>query len=190
MAGAWILLEIKLMSFIPLMFSREASLKYFIIQALQQNVCLCNHNLHTSENRDFPTTLMVPKSDRWCQMNRLLVDNNSTESCTHNANPVLKKNRTRSPNSIPDVSDHRSNRRDKPNFNMKDPNLSVNHTGWVLAATLGGDNLWIVYFAVLFLLTAAITTITKSCNISFLSQAVTVNEKAIAITYFLRPCRQ
>ena len=136
MAGAWILLEIKLMSFIPLMSSREASLKYFIIQTVQQNVCLCNHNHHTSENRDFPTTLMVPKSDRWSQMNRLLVDNNSTESCTHNANPVLKKNKTPSPNSLPDVSDPGSKRTDTPNSNTKDPNLSINHTEWIWAMRL------------------------------------------------------
>jgi hypothetical protein len=49
---------------------------------------------------------------------------------------------------------------------------------------LGGDNLWITYFTVYCLLTTAVTTITKSYNISFVNQAVTVNEN-VTVKYIL-----
>jgi hypothetical protein len=72
--------------------------------------------------------MMVPKSDRWTQMNRPLVDNNSTESCTHNVNPILIRKNC-SLGSLADVSDCKSNRRDKPNIIMKHPNISFNLAG-------------------------------------------------------------
>jgi NADH-ubiquinone oxidoreductase chain 2 len=55
---------------------------------------------------------------------------------------------------------------------------SINHTGWMLIAIIGGRNLWILYFFVYLLLTLTITTIAKAFNISFVNQTITVNSKA------------
>jgi NADH-ubiquinone oxidoreductase chain 2 len=61
---------------------------------------------------------------------------------------------------------------------------SINHTGWILAAILGGDNLWVMYFIMYSMLTSAVTLITRAYNISFINQAIIVNRKS-AIKYIL-----
>jgi NADH-ubiquinone oxidoreductase chain 2 len=54
---------------------------------------------------------------------------------------------------------------------------SINHTGWILAAAIWGNNLWTLYFMVYSLLTSAIVTLTKAFNVSFINQVTTANRK-------------
>jgi NADH-ubiquinone oxidoreductase chain 2 len=49
---------------------------------------------------------------------------------------------------------------------------SINHTGWILIALLGGRRLWILYFTIYSLLTTTVTTIAKIYNTSFINQSL------------------
>nr|URX54383.1 NADH dehydrogenase subunit 2 [Pterotermes occidentis] len=204
--GAWIGLEINLMSFIPLMssqeniFTTEASLKYFIVQALASSTLLflvvmktfMNQNVTTGGNI-YEQMIMTPlllktgaaplhwwfpsvmEGLSW--MNCLLMMTVQKAAPMMLISYLMKA-------SIPALTIIMLSVIVGSMGGMNQTSLrkiltysSINHTGWMLAAILGGANLWAMYFAVYSMLTATVTTIAKSFNISFINQTMMISSK-------------
>jgi hypothetical protein len=70
----------------------------------RKHIFICNYNTITNKNRSSPTTLMIPKSNRRTEMNKLLVNNNSTKDFTNNLNIIFVKIKTTNTNNCPNVN--------------------------------------------------------------------------------------
>nr|URX53798.1 NADH dehydrogenase subunit 2 [Bifiditermes nr. madagascariensis] len=200
--GAWMGLEINLMSFIPLMlsqeniFTAEASLKYFITQALASSTllflvvmkALVNQSLLTS-SEIHESLIMTPlllkvgaaplhwwfpsvmEGLSW--MNCLLL------MTVQKMAPLMLISYLTSPNLLTLLvivtstvigsmgGINQTSARKILTYS------SINHTGWMLMALLSSSNLWMLYFTIYSLLTTTITTITKTFNISLINQTMT-----------------
>nr|URX54032.1 NADH dehydrogenase subunit 2 [Neotermes fulvescens] len=204
--GAWMGLEINLMSIIPLMSSQEniytseASLKYFIIQALASSTLLflvmmkavTSQSLPLSEET-YEYTIMIPlllkmgaaplhwwfpsvmEGLSW--MNCLLM------MTVQKAAPLMLISYLISTSTLTlviilmSVTVGALGGMNQTSLRKILTYSSINHTGWMLMATLGGNNLWVMYFMVYSLLTSTMTMITKSFNISFINQVMTTASK-------------
>nr|YP_010946726.1 NADH dehydrogenase subunit 2 [Panesthia strelkovi]WGO57457.1 NADH dehydrogenase subunit 2 [Panesthia strelkovi] len=58
---------------------------------------------------------------------------------------------------------------------------SINHMGWLLAAMLMGENLWTLYFSIYSFLTLTVITIVSPMQISFVNQTFPTNNESKAI---------
>nr|AVN68257.1 NADH dehydrogenase subunit 2 [Panesthia sp. Salganea] len=54
---------------------------------------------------------------------------------------------------------------------------SINHMGWMLTAMLMGEKMWILYFSIYSLLTLSVVIIVASSQISFVNQTFTTNNE-------------
>nr|URX53915.1 NADH dehydrogenase subunit 2 [Allotermes sp.] len=212
--GAWMGLEINLMSFIPLMssqeniFTTEASLKYFIIQALASSVllflvvmkALISPNLSTGLSI-YEHVIMVPLLLKmgaaplhwWFPsvMEGLSWTNCLLMMTVQKAAPMMLTSYLMSID-LPTMMIILTSVVIGSVGGMNQTSIrkiltysSINHTGWMLMALLGGSNLWALYFLVYSLLTTTVTTITKLFNISFINQTMTFNgEKMIKYMMF------
>nr|URX53228.1 NADH dehydrogenase subunit 2 [Neotermes nr. kartaboensis] len=204
--GAWMGLEINLMSFIPLMSSQEniytteASLKYFIIQALASSTLLFLVMMKALTSQNLPLNsemyehaIMTPLLLKmgaaplhwWFPS---VMEGLSWENCllmmtVQKAAPLVlisyltKMNIMTSTIILASVIIGALGGMNQTSLRKILTYSSINHTGWMLTATMGGDNLWALYFMVYSLLTSAVTVITKSFNISFINQVMTANSK-------------
>nr|URX53837.1 NADH dehydrogenase subunit 2 [Postelectrotermes sp. 2 AB-2022a]URX53876.1 NADH dehydrogenase subunit 2 [Kalotermitidae sp. 1 AB-2022a]URX53928.1 NADH dehydrogenase subunit 2 [Kalotermitidae sp. 1 AB-2022a] len=203
--GAWMGLEINLMSFIPLMLSQEniytteASLKYFIVQALASSALLfmvimkmlMNQNVITSSSYSyaimtplllkmgaapfhwwFPSVMeglswvncllmMTVQKIAPMMLTSYLLESNSLMMTTIMMSVIIGSVGGMNQTSLRKILTY----------------SSINHTGWMMAAMLGGSNLWLLYFTIYSLLTSAVTFITKLYKISFINQVMTHNSK-------------
>nr|URH16444.1 NADH dehydrogenase subunit 2 [Kalotermitidae sp. A SH-2022a] len=204
--GAWMGLEVNLMSFIPLMssqeniFTTEASLKYFIIQALASATllflvvmkALINQGLLVGENI-YEWLIMTPlllkvgaaplhwwfpsvmEGLSW--MNCLLM------MTVQKVAPLMLISYLASTNPmtlaiiVMSVIIGSMGGMNQTSARKILTYSSINHTGWMLTALLAGSNLWALYFTIYSLLTSAVVTITKTFNISFVNQLMTTSGK-------------
>nr|URX54474.1 NADH dehydrogenase subunit 2 [Neotermes sp. 8 AB-2022a] len=205
--GAWMGLEINLMSFIPLMSSQEniytteASLKYFIVQALASSTlmflvmmkALSSQNLPLSKEV-YEYTIMIPlllkmgaaplhwwfpsvmEGLSW--MNCLLMMTVQKAAPMMLVSYLMKISFLTSMIILASVIVGALGGMNQTSLRKILTYSSINHTGWMLLTTTGGDNLWILYFMVYSLLTLTMTTITKTFNISFINQVMTGNSKS------------
>nr|QYB20637.1 NADH dehydrogenase subunit 2 [Cryptotermes domesticus] len=204
--GAWMGLEINLMSFIPLMssqeniFTTEASLKYFIIQALASSVLLFLVVMEVLINQ---TPMMGKEIHEYAIMTPLLLkmgaapmhwwfpsvmEGLSWENCllmmtVQSAAPMMlisylmKIDYLMMTVVLMSVMVGSAGGMNQTSLRKILTYSSINHTGWMLMALMGGSNLWTVYFTVYSFLTAAVTMTTKMYNISFINQTMSVNGK-------------
>nr|UQJ75222.1 NADH dehydrogenase subunit 2 [Tauritermes triceromegas] len=210
--GAWMGLEINLMSFIPLMSSQEniytteASLKYFIIQALASLTllflvmmkALIDQPILMSSIQEFAimTPLLlkmgaaplhwwfpsVMEGLSW--MNCLLMMTVQKAAPMMLTSYLMKMNILAMTIITTSVIVGSLGGMNQTSLRKILTYSSINHTGWMLMAMLGGSNLWILYFAVYSLLTLTVTTINKSFNISFINQVMTTKSK-MAIKFMM-----
>lgn len=204
--GAWIGLEINLMSFIPLMssqeniFTTEASLKYFIIQALASSVLLflvvievlINQNpIIGKEIHEYaiitPLLLKIGAAPmhwwfpsvieglRW--ENCLLIITVQRAAPMMLISYLIKIDYLIITVVLMSVIVGSAGGINQTSLRKILTYSSINHTGWILIALMGGRNLWVVYFTVYSFLTAAVTITTKMYNISFINQTISVNGK-------------
>nr|AVN67308.1 NADH dehydrogenase subunit 2 [Blaberus discoidalis] len=52
---------------------------------------------------------------------------------------------------------------------------SINHLGWMFSAMLMGENMWLIYFLIYSLLTLTVINIVKPMQISFINQTLLIN---------------
>nr|URX53486.1 NADH dehydrogenase subunit 2 [Longicaputermes sinaicus] len=211
--GAWMGLEINLLSFIPLMSSQtniyttEASLKYFIVQALASSTLLFLVMMKALKTQGTPMDsgmynymIMTPLLMKtgaaplhwWFPsvMEGLSWMNCLLMMTVQKIAPMMLISYTMKPD-LPTLTAILASVVVGATGGMNQTSLrkiltysSINHTGWMLAAMMGGNNLWTLYFTVYSLLTAAVTLITKAYNISFINQTMTINKTA-TIKYML-----
>nr|WES82309.1 NADH dehydrogenase subunit 2 [Glyptotermes angustus] len=204
--GAWMGLEINLMSFIPIMSSQEniytteASLKYFLVQALASSTLLFMVIMKTLAdqtlltNKLFSYTMMTPlllkmgaaplhwwfpsvmEGLSW--MNCLVMMTLQKMAPMMLISYLMKMNTPTMGIILTSVIIGSLGGMNQTSLRKILTYSSINHTGWMLTAMLGGNNLWLMYFTVYSLLTSAITIIAKSYNISFVNQTMTVNSSA------------
>nr|URX53681.1 NADH dehydrogenase subunit 2 [Bifiditermes nr. madagascariensis] len=208
--GAWMGLEINLMSFIPLMlsqdniFTTEASLKYFVIQALASSTLLF---LVMMKALVSPTPAADGKSIYEClMMTPLLLKVGATPlhwwfpsvmeglswtNCllmmtVQKTAPLMLISYLASTNLmtlsiiVMSVIVGSMGGMNQTSTRKILTYSSINHTGWMLMALLSGSNTWILYFAIYSLLTSTVVMITKTFNISFINQAMTTTSKKAA----------
>nr|URX53473.1 NADH dehydrogenase subunit 2 [Kalotermitidae sp. 5 AB-2022a] len=211
--GAWMGLEINLLSFIPLMstqgniFTTEASLKYFIVQALASSTLLflvmmksLSNQVTPIDNGMYNYMIMTPLLMKtgaaplhwWFPsvMEGLSWTNCLLMMTLQKIAPMMLISYTLSLN-LPTLTAILTSVIVGAMGGMNQTSLrkiltysSINHTGWMLAAMVGGDNLWLLYFAIYSLLTTTVTLITKAYNISFINQAMTISMET-TIKYML-----
>nr|URX53590.1 NADH dehydrogenase subunit 2 [Bifiditermes mutubae] len=212
--GAWMGLEINLMSFIPMMssqeniFTTEASLKYFVIQALASSVLLFLVVMKALISQELPAgvninenMIMVPLLLKmgaaplhwWFPS---VMEGLSWENCllmmtVQKAAPLVltsylvKINFLTSMVILTSVIVGSMGGMNQTSTRKILTYSSINHTGWMLVALMGGPTLWLLYFTVYSLLTSAVTIITKLFKISFINQAMMANSnKSIKFILF------
>nr|URX53319.1 NADH dehydrogenase subunit 2 [Calcaritermes nearcticus] len=210
--GAWMGLEINLMSFIPLMssqddlFTTEASLKYFIIQALASSVLLFLVIMKALMNQPHsltdlsPYMIMTPlllkmgaaplhwwfpsvmEGLSW--MNNLLLMTAQKMAPMILTSYLMKMNTLTFMIILASVIVGSLGGMNQTSLRKILTYSSINHTGWMLTAMLEGINLWTVYFTVYLILTSTMTITAKSFNISFINQTMTT-AKSTAIKLLL-----
>nr|YP_006503935.1 NADH dehydrogenase subunit 2 [Neotermes insularis]AFM92435.1 NADH dehydrogenase subunit 2 [Neotermes insularis] len=202
--GAWMGLEINLMSFIPLMssqeniFTTEASLKYFIIQALASSTLLFLVVMKALISQITPTgvgvyeyVIMIPlllkmgaaplhwwfpsvmEGLSW--MNCLLMMTVQKAAPMMLISYSMKINLLTLTIILTSVIIGSLGGMNQTSIRKILTYSSINHTGWMLTSLLSGSNLWTLYFMVYSLLTATVTTIAKSFNISFINQTMSIS---------------
>nr|URX53020.1 NADH dehydrogenase subunit 2 [Glyptotermes sp. 9 AB-2022a]URX53033.1 NADH dehydrogenase subunit 2 [Glyptotermes sp. 9 AB-2022a] len=204
--GAWMGLEINLMSFIPLMSSQEniytaeASLSYFLVQALASSSllflvmmkALLNQAVVTSSVHSYAimTPLLMKMGAaplHWwfpSVMEGLSWSNCLLMMTVQKAAPMmlisylLKMNTLTLAVILMSVVMGSMGGMNQTSLRSILTYSSINHTGWMLTAMMGGTNLWLMYFMVYSLLTSTVVTTAKSYNISFVNQTMTVNKKS------------
>nr|WMY24078.1 NADH dehydrogenase subunit 2 [Psammotermes voeltzkowi]WMY24117.1 NADH dehydrogenase subunit 2 [Psammotermes voeltzkowi] len=62
---------------------------------------------------------------------------------------------------------------------------SINHTGWMLAALITGESMWIMYFAVYSTLVLTVTSIMKLSKTSFINQVLMTNKEAALMKFMM-----
>nr|UQJ75170.1 NADH dehydrogenase subunit 2 [Marginitermes cactiphagus] len=212
--GAWMGLEINLMSFIPLMssqeniFTTEASLKYFIIQALASSSLMflvmmkaLANNSPMMEISIHEYMIMIPlflkmgaAPMHWwfpSVMEGLSWMNCLIMMTIQKMAPMMLSSYLMSANNLTimiiltSVVVGSLGGMNQLSLRKILTYSSINHTGWMLMALMGGSNLWIFYFTVYSLLTMTTTTIAKTFNISFINQTMIINSSVlIKITMF------
>nr|URX53059.1 NADH dehydrogenase subunit 2 [Comatermes perfectus] len=208
--GAWVGLEVNLMSFIPLMSSQEniytteASLKYFLVQAMASSTllflvvmkALVNQNpLEIDESSYTTYMIMTPlllktgaaplhwwfpsvmEGLSW--MNCLLMMTVQKIAPMMLISYLMSTKPMSLMVILTSVTVGAVGGMNQTSLRKILTYSSINHTGWMLAAMLGGDNLWIVYFSLYVLLTSTVTIISKAYNISFINQVMSVNKKVV-----------
>nr|URX52903.1 NADH dehydrogenase subunit 2 [Glyptotermes sp.]URX52916.1 NADH dehydrogenase subunit 2 [Glyptotermes sp. 5 AB-2022a] len=204
--GAWMGLEINLMSFIPIMssqeniYTNEASLKYFLIQALAStsllflvmmkflmNQTTIMSNMHSYAIMTPLLMKMGAAPLHWwfpsvmeglSWMNCLLMMTVQKIAPMILTSYLLKMNTPTLSIVLASVLVGSMGGMNQTSMRKILTYSSINHTGWMLMALMGGNNLWMLYFMIYSLLTSSVTAIAKSFNISFVNQTTMLNKKA------------
>nr|AQP29602.1 NADH dehydrogenase subunit 2 [Microcerotermes fuscotibialis] len=212
--GAWMGLEINLMSFIPLMssvknmYNTEASLKYFIVQVLASATLLfmvvmktLTEDLFTFENNPYtPMIICTPlllKSGAaplhwWFPgvMEGLSWENCALLMTVQKAAPLMLMSYLIEINAftlmIILLSTIVGSIGGLNQTSMRKilTYSSINHTGWMLIALATSENLWLVYFMIYSTLALTVVSAIKLSGTSFINQTMMTN-KDITLMKFM-----
>nr|URH17047.1 NADH dehydrogenase subunit 2 [Pericapritermes sp. H SH-2022a] len=212
--GAWMGLEINLMSFIPLMsnvhnmYNTEASLKYFIVQVLASATLLflvvmkvLMEDLFTFEMNTYTSVIistpLLLKSGAapfhwWFPgvMEGLSWGNCMLLMTVQKAAPLMLISYLIEINmftlSIILMSTIVGAIGGLNQNSMRKilTYSSINHTGWMLIALTTSENLWLVYFVIYSTLTLTAVSAIKLSGVSFINQTMLTN-KETALTKFM-----
>nr|YP_009351404.1 NADH dehydrogenase subunit 2 [Procapritermes martyni]AQP29514.1 NADH dehydrogenase subunit 2 [Procapritermes martyni] len=212
--GAWMGLEINLMSFIPLMsnvknmYNTEASLKYFIVQVLASATLLfmvvmktLTEDLFSFETNPYTSmiicTPLLLKSGAaplhwWFPgvMEGLSWENCALLMTVQKAAPLMLMSYLIEINmftlSIILMSTIVGAIGGLNQTSMRKilTYSSINHTGWMLIALTTSENLWMVYFAIYSTLALTVVSAIKLSGVSFINQTMMTN-KETTLTKFM-----
>nr|AQP27693.1 NADH dehydrogenase subunit 2 [Microcerotermes crassus] len=213
--GAWMGLEINLMSFIPLMsnvknmYNTEASLKYFIVQVLASATLLfmvvmktLTEDLFTFEISPYtPMIICTPlllKSGAaplhwWFPgvMEGLSWENCALLMTVQKAAPLMLMSYLIEINvftlSIILLSTIVGSIGGLNQTSMRKilTYSSINHTGWMLIALTTSENLWLVYFVIYSTLALAVVSAIKLSGTSFINQTMMTNKDATLMKFMM-----
>nr|WNL54511.1 NADH dehydrogenase subunit 2 [Amitermes amifer] len=213
--GAWIGLEINLMSFIPLMsnvknmYNTEASLKYFIVQVLASATLLftvvmktLTEDLFTFESNLYaPMIICTPlllKSGAapfhwWFPgvMEGLSWENCALLMTVQKAAPLMLMSYLIDMNtftlSIILMSTIVGAIGGLNQTSMRKilTYSSINHTGWMLIALTTSENLWMVYFVIYSTLALTVVAAIKLSGVSFINQTMMTNKETKLMKFMM-----
>nr|YP_009350702.1 NADH dehydrogenase subunit 2 [Microcerotermes baluchistanicus]AQP27628.1 NADH dehydrogenase subunit 2 [Microcerotermes baluchistanicus] len=213
--GAWMGLEINLMSFIPLMsnvknmYNTEASLKYFIVQVLASATLLfmvvmktLTEDLFTFETNPYtPMIICTPlllKSGAaplhwWFPgvMEGLSWENCALLMTVQKAAPLMLMSYLIEINmftlSIILLSTIVGSIGGLNQTSMRKilTYSSINHTGWMLIALTTSENLWLVYFTIYSMLALTVVAAIKLSGTSFINQTMMTNKDAALMKFMM-----
>nr|AQP30179.1 NADH dehydrogenase subunit 2 [Microcerotermes crassus] len=213
--GAWMGLEINLMSFIPLMsnvknmYNTEASLKYFIVQVLASATLLfmvvmktLTEDLFTFEISPYtPMIICTPlllKSGAaplhwWFPgvMEGLSWENCALLMTVQKAAPLMLMSYLIEINvftlSIILLSTIVGSIGGLNQTSMRKilTYSSINHTGWMLIALTTSESLWLVYFVIYSTLALAVVSAIKLSGTSFINQTMMTNKDATLMKFMM-----
>nr|WGO58068.1 NADH dehydrogenase subunit 2 [Rhabdoblatta omei] len=213
--SAWMGLEINLLSFIPLMsnndniFTTEAALKYFLIQALASSTLLfiiisksLIESMFTIINSSFTSimisTPLLMKSGaaplHWwfpSVMEGLSWNNCFILMTVQKMAPLMLISYTINFNMFMTLIIFMSvmvgaiGGYNQTSIRKILTYSSINHMGWMLTAMLMGENMWTLYFLIYSLLTLTIIMIIYPFQISFVNQTYLMNEENKIMKFFL-----
>nr|AQP30637.1 NADH dehydrogenase subunit 2 [Termes fatalis] len=213
--GAWMGLEINLMSFIPLMsnvknmYNTEASLKYFIVQVLASATLLfmvvmktLTEDLFTFESNTYtPMIICTPlllKSGAapfhwWFPgvMEGLSWENCALLMTVQKAAPLMLMSYLIDINtftlSIILMSAIVGSIGGLNQTSMRKilTYSSINHTGWMLIALATSENLWMVYYVIYSTLALTVVSAIKLSGASFINQTMMTNKETTLMKFML-----
>nr|WNL54394.1 NADH dehydrogenase subunit 2 [Amitermes lonnbergianus] len=213
--GAWMGLEINLMSFIPLMsnvknmYNTEASLSYFIVQVLASATLLfmvvmktLTEDLFTFESSTYtPMIICTPlllKSGAapfhwWFPgvMEGLSWENCALLMTVQKAAPLMLMSYLISINaftlSIIMMSTIVGAIGGLNQTSMRKilTYSSINHTGWMLIALTTSENLWMVYFMIYSTLALTVVSAIKLSGVSFINQTMMTNKETKLMKFMM-----
>nr|WNL54121.1 NADH dehydrogenase subunit 2 [Microcerotermes aff. sikorae]WNL54134.1 NADH dehydrogenase subunit 2 [Microcerotermes aff. sikorae] len=213
--GAWMGLEINLMSFIPLMssvknmYNTEASLKYFIVQVLASATLLfmvvmktLTEDLFTFENNPYtPMIICTPlllKSGAaplhwWFPgvMEGLSWENCALLMTVQKAAPLMLMSYLIEINaftlSIILLSTIVGSIGGLNQTSMRKilTYSSINHTGWMLIALTTSENLWLMYFMIYSTLALTVVSAIKLSGTSFINQTMMTNKDTTLMKFMM-----
>nr|YP_009351742.1 NADH dehydrogenase subunit 2 [Noditermes cristifrons]AQP30533.1 NADH dehydrogenase subunit 2 [Noditermes cristifrons] len=213
--GAWMGLEINLMSFIPLMsniknmYNTEASLKYFIVQVLASATLLfmvvmktLMEDLFTFDSNPYtPMIICTPlllKSGAapfhwWFPgvMEGLSWENCALLMTVQKAAPLMLMSYLIDINNFMLMIIFMSTivgsigGLNQTSMRKILTYSSINHTGWMLIALTTSENLWMVYFAIYSTLTLAVVSAIKLSGVSFINQTMMTNKETTLIKFMM-----
>nr|URH16840.1 NADH dehydrogenase subunit 2 [Cornitermes pugnax] len=213
--GAWIGLEINLMSFIPLMsniknmYNTEASLKYFIIQVLASATLLFlvtmktltedlfsfDSNLYTSMIICTPLLLKSGAAPlHWWfpgVMEGLSWENCALLMTVQKAAPLMLMSYLIEINaftlSIILLSTIVGSIGGLNQTSMRKilTYSSINHTGWMLIALTTSESLWLVYFTIYSMLALTVVSAISLSGVSFINQTMMTNKEATLMKFMM-----
>nr|YP_009351781.1 NADH dehydrogenase subunit 2 [Atlantitermes oculatissimus]AQP28350.1 NADH dehydrogenase subunit 2 [Atlantitermes sp. D TB-2017]AQP30661.1 NADH dehydrogenase subunit 2 [Atlantitermes oculatissimus] len=213
--GAWMGLEINLMSFIPLMsnvknmYNTEASLKYFIVQVLASATLLfmvtmktLTEDLFTFESSSYtPMIICTPlllKSGAaplhwWFPgvMEGLSWENCALLMTVQKAAPLMLMSYLIEINvftlSIILLSTIVGSIGGLNQTSMRKilTYSSINHTGWMLIALTTSENLWMVYFMIYSTLALTVVSAIKLSGTSFINQTMLTNKETTLMKFMM-----
>nr|YP_010227800.1 NADH dehydrogenase subunit 2 [Cryptocercus tianbaensis]UDD86560.1 NADH dehydrogenase subunit 2 [Cryptocercus tianbaensis] len=213
--GAWMGLEINLMSFIPLMsnnkniYTTESSLKYFIIQAMSSSFLLfiiivkvMMEDMFTMENHNISTMIImtplllksgaapfhwwfpsVMEGMSW--MNCLLLMTTQKMAPMMLISYMMKMNSFSSIIILTSTIVGAIGGLNQLSIRKILTYSSINHTGWMLAALMINENMWIMYFTIYSMLTTTIVMIIKPFNTSFINQTLLMNKEMNTMKFMM-----
>nr|YP_010620915.1 NADH dehydrogenase subunit 2 [Archiblatta hoeveni]WAX39246.1 NADH dehydrogenase subunit 2 [Archiblatta hoeveni] len=206
--GAWMGLEINMLSFIPLMvnnkniYTTEASMKYFIVQALASLTLLfliisksVIEEFYWFTNNILMTTMMIntplllkcgAAPFHWwfpSIMEGLSLNNCLILMTMQKISPLMLISYSLSMNTfilfiiLLSVMIGSIGGLNQISIRKILTYSSINHMGWMLAAMMIGESLWLIYFLIYSMLVMTIISIIKMYQISFINQTfLTMNE--------------
>nr|AQP27474.1 NADH dehydrogenase subunit 2 [Bulbitermes nr. laticephalus THAI100] len=213
--GAWMGLEINLMSFIPLMsniknmYNTEASLKYFIVQVLASATLLfmvvmktLTEDLFTFESSTYtPMIICTPlllKSGAaplhwWFPgvMEGLSWENCALLMTVQKAAPLMLMSYLIEINaftlSIIMLSTIVGSIGGLNQTSMRKilTYSSINHTGWMLIALTTSENLWMVYFTIYSTLALTVVSAISLSGTSFINQTMLTNKETTLMKFMM-----
>nr|AQP28956.1 NADH dehydrogenase subunit 2 [Ruptitermes nr. xanthochiton FG-ND2-26] len=213
--GAWIGLEINLMSFIPLMsnvknmYNTEASLKYFIVQVLASATLLfmvvmktLTEDLFSFDSNPYaPMIICTPlllKSGAaplhwWFPgvMEGLSWENCALLMTVQKAAPLMLMSYLIEINtftlSIIMMSTIVGAIGGLNQTSMRKilTYSSINHTGWMLIALITSENLWLMYFMIYSTLTLTVVSTIKLSGVSFINQTMMTNKESTLMKFMM-----
>nr|YP_010946921.1 NADH dehydrogenase subunit 2 [Symploce maxima]WGO57678.1 NADH dehydrogenase subunit 2 [Symploce maxima] len=213
--GAWMGLEINLLSFIPIMssneniYTTEASLKYFLVQALASSVLLFLIISKTMLEEMF--SMFNSTTSSMIMMTPLLLKGGAApfhwwfpsvmeglnwSNCfilmtVQKIAPLilisysLKMTIFSSSIVILSVLIGAIGGYNQISIRKILTYSSINHMGWMISAMLLGENFWLMYFAIYSLLTLTVIAIINPFQISFINQTFMLNNDNPIIKFLL-----
>lgn len=213
--GAWIGLEINLISFIPLMsniknmYNTEASLKYFIVQVLASATLLFMvviktliEDLFTFDRNSYTSiiicTPLLLKSGaapfHWWFPG--VIEGLRWENCAllltvQKAAPLILLSYLIDINNFTLIIILASTivgsigGLNQTSIRKILTYSSINHTGWILIALATSENIWILYFAIYSTLAVAVVSAIRLSGVSFINQTIITNKETALIKFII-----